>query len=149
MRTASQPYGCISSYLVSDAAPAPSPTPCACASLRMATRVVNRLYDQALAPAGITTTAYSILSRLDREGPQAIGALAARTGVGPDDLSRELRPLVDDGLLDGAPDGWTRAAGVVEPTRAGRKKLERALPLWRQAQDELAQRVRRGADVSR
>jgi DNA-binding MarR family transcriptional regulator len=28
---------------------------------------------------------------------------------------------------------------VIEPTRAGRKKLERALPLWRQAQDELAQ----------
>jgi DNA-binding MarR family transcriptional regulator len=137
MRTASPSMGVYPPIFVSDAAPASSP--CTCASLRMATRVVNRRYDQALAPAGITTTAYSILSRLDREGPQAIGVLAARMALDRTTLSRELRPLVDDGLLTVRPDRMDTRRRVIEPTRAGRKKLERALPLWRQAQDELAQ----------
>jgi len=104
----------------------------------MATRVVNRHYDTTLAPAGITTTAYSILSRLDREGSQPIGALAARMALDRTTLSRELRPLVDSGLLAVRTDDADTRRRVVELTAAGRRKLARALPLWRQAQDELA-----------
>ncbi len=105
----------------------------------MATRVVNRLYDQALAPAGITTTAYSILSRLDREGPQPIGVLAGRMALDRTTLSRELRPLVENGLLTVSTDKEDTRRRVVEPTRAGRAKFARAVPLWRQAQNDLAE----------
>jgi DNA-binding MarR family transcriptional regulator len=105
----------------------------------MATRVVNRLYDQALAPAGITTTAYSILSRLDREGPQPIGVLAGRMAIDRTTLSRELRPLVENGLLTVSTDKEDTRRRVVEPTRAGRTKFARAVPLWRQAQNDLAE----------
>jgi DNA-binding MarR family transcriptional regulator len=105
----------------------------------MAARVVNRQYDRALAPAGLTTTAFSILSRLDREGPQAIGALAARMALDRTTLSRELRPLVDEGLLTVRTDDVDARRRVVESTAAGREKLARARPLWRVAQRELAQ----------
>src|SRR5262249_39812841 len=39
------------------------PTECVCTALRMATRSVNRLYDRALAQAGLRVTGYAILSR--------------------------------------------------------------------------------------
>jgi DNA-binding MarR family transcriptional regulator len=116
---------------------APTQSICACTSLRMATRLVNRHYDRVLAPAGITTTAYSLLSRLDREGPQPIGVLAGRLAMDRTTLSRELRPLVEDGLVAAKPDKADSRRRIVALTRSGRGKLERARPLWRRAQDEL------------
>jgi DNA-binding MarR family transcriptional regulator len=110
----------------------------------MATRVVNRHYDRALAPAGLTTTAYSILSRLDREGPQAIGVLAGRLALDRTTLSRELRPPVDGRLLAVRVDGADSRRRIVEMTAAGRVTLEKARPLWQRAQDELVQTF--GAD---
>jgi DNA-binding MarR family transcriptional regulator len=117
----------------------PTQSICACTSLRMATRLVNRHYDRVLAPAGITTTAYSLLSRLEREGPQPIGVLAGRLAMDRTTLSRELRPLVEDGLVAAKRDQVDARRRVVELTRSGRAKLERARPLWRRAQDELFQ----------
>jgi len=105
----------------------------------MAGRVVNRHYDRALAPAGITTTAYSILARLDREGPQPIGVLAGRLALDRTTLSRELRPLAAAGLVAVRPDKADSRRRVIGLSAAGRKKLTRARPLWQRAQDELAE----------
>ena len=70
----------------------------------MASRVVTRHYDSALAPVGLSTSSYSILSRTAREGPLPLGALAARLAMDRTTLSRELAPLVDAGLVEAEPD---------------------------------------------
>jgi hypothetical protein len=49
--------------------PEPLETTCVCTTLRMTTRSIARLYDDALAPAGLRTTEYSILARLRIDGP--------------------------------------------------------------------------------
>ena len=76
----------------------PVESPCVCATLRMTTRAVARLYDQELAPHGLRTTQYSILARLEVEGPMSIGHLAARLAMDRTTLSREAAPLVRAGL---------------------------------------------------
>jgi DNA-binding MarR family transcriptional regulator len=104
----------------------------------MASRVVTRRYDRALAPAGLSAASYSILARLDAEGSMALGELAARLALERTTLSRELRPLVDAGLarLDGDP--GDRRRRLVELAPAGSRALARARPRWAAAQEELA-----------
>jgi DNA-binding MarR family transcriptional regulator len=104
----------------------------------MATRVVVRHYDRSLAPAGLKTSAYSILSRLDREGSQTIGSLAASLAMDRTTLSREIAPLVERGLLEVRPGERDRRQKVLAVSRAGRALLKRARPLWSKAQAELA-----------
>ena len=69
----------------------------------MATRLVTRHYDRALAPVGLSTNGYSILARLGRLGPLPLGALAARLGIDRSTLSREIAPLVAAGLVEARP----------------------------------------------
>jgi len=111
---------------------------CVCTSLRMASRVVARRYDRALAPAGLSAASYSILARLDAEGAMALGELAARLALERTTLSRELRPLVDVGLARIAGDPGDRRRRMAELTPAGARAVARARPLWAAAQDELA-----------
>jgi DNA-binding MarR family transcriptional regulator len=115
----------------------PAPSICVCTSLRMATRVVTRHYDRALAPVGLSTSAYSILSRIDREGPKPLGALASRLAMDRTTLSRELTPLVDDGLVEALPDPEDRRRRIVALTDRGSSLVAEARPLWAAAQKAL------------
>src|SRR5438105_14675388 len=47
----------------------PSARECNCLAIRQASRHVSQFYDQILAPSGIRTTQFAILSRLQRSGP--------------------------------------------------------------------------------
>jgi DNA-binding MarR family transcriptional regulator len=104
----------------------------------MASRAITRHYDRALAPVGLTTSAYAILSRTSTEGPLPLGALAARLAMDRTTLSRELTPLLDAGLLTAATDGVDRRRRVVALTRKGAALVKRARPLWARAQKEVA-----------
>jgi DNA-binding MarR family transcriptional regulator len=104
----------------------------------MATRVVARHYDRALAPVGLTTNAYSLLSRLEREGAQTVGSLAAGLAMDRTTLSREIAPLVDRGYVDCRPGANDRRQRVLEVTRSGASLVKRAGPLWSRAQEELS-----------
>jgi len=92
----------------------------------MASRHVTRHYDRALAPAGITTNAYSILARLDREGRLPLGALAARLAMDRTTLSREVAPLVDAGLVDAEPCPDDRRKRLLSLTDAGAARVAAA-----------------------
>jgi DNA-binding MarR family transcriptional regulator len=104
-----------------------------CSSLRMATRSVNRLYDRALAPAGLRVTGYSIISRLNEEGPLSVGELAGRLAMDRTTCTREVAPLVKSGLVEdaGAAD---RRRRVLRLTSLGASKRAEAYPLWERVQ---------------
>jgi DNA-binding MarR family transcriptional regulator len=112
----------------------PVESPCVCATLRMTTRAVARLYDRSLAPHGLRTTQYSILARLEVEGPAPVGHLAARLAMDRTTLAREVAPLVRVGLVEEAPGDDDRRRRVLALSPAGRARLEAARPAWREAQ---------------
>jgi len=66
---------------------------CNCLAIRQAARHVTQIYDQHLAPAGLRTTQFSVLARLDRLGPVAIHELAASLVMDRTTMGRALRPL--------------------------------------------------------
>ena len=99
----------------------------------MATRTVTRAYDDALRPAGLRTTQYSILARLRFEGPSTLTKLAERLVLDRTTLARELEPLRRRGLLTVIP-GADRRSRRVSLTEAGCSALRAARPLWEAAQ---------------
>jgi DNA-binding MarR family transcriptional regulator len=112
-----------------------APAICNCLALRQAARHATQLYDRHLAPEGLRTTQYSILSKLSRLGPQSINALSAMMVMDRTTTTRAVRPLERDRLVAIAPgeDGRTR---VVRLTAAGEKRAKAAAARWREAQRE-------------
>ncbi len=105
----------------------------------MASRFVTRHYDRALAPAGISANGYSLLVRLGDEGPLPVGGLAARLAMDRSTLSREIAPLIENGLVENAGDVNDRRRRMLALSPAGHLRIEEAHPLWARAQGELVE----------
>jgi DNA-binding MarR family transcriptional regulator len=111
---------------------------CTCGSLRRASRRVSQFYDTALAPIGIKSTQYSILSEIERgrlEGPVTMRELAAAMVMDRSTLGHNLRPLQRDRLLALRLQPRDRRKRYVELTAQGRSVLRRARRMWRAAEE--------------
>ena len=113
---------------------------CACGRLRRATRALTQLYDDFLAPAGLRVTQFSLLRTLQRDGTLRINELAARLLLDRTALSRNLDPLVDQGLVDivRGHDARTREVAI---SRKGATALKAAMPHWERAQSEVTRHL--------
>ena len=113
---------------------------CACGRLRRAARALTQLYDDAMAPAGLRVTQFSLLRTLANEGPRRITELADRQLLDRTALSRNLDPLIEKGLVAVAPgrDARTREVAL---TAKGTAALRRAEPYWKEAQADVAARI--------
>lgn len=119
-------------------APAAGPQGCTHFKLRQVQRRVSQRYDRALAPSGLKTTQYSLLSHVIKLGPLRPGTLARAMAMDASTLTRNLRPLVDAGWVAlGA--GADRRSRLVRITEAGLAKRAQASLCWRAAQDDLNQ----------
>jgi len=123
----------------SPAAPVPRPVSgCTCARLRRLTRRMTALYDRELSPTGLRLTQYSLLATLRREaqgGGIPVSDLASAMDMDRTTLTRNLRPLLDQGLVElGADpaDARVRRAAI---TAKGNRAFLDAMPHWRIAQD--------------
>lgn len=109
---------------------------CYTTALRKASRRLTALYDEALAPSGLRSTQYAILSELVG-GPVAINELAQALVVDRSGLGHSLRPLQRDGLIQLDRDPGDRRSVRVTLTEEGRRRHRRARTLWRAAQDRV------------
>ncbi len=109
------------------------PANCTCFNLRKATRAVTQAYDQALKPSGLRATQFSLLGAVEKHGPVGMTALARALVTDRTTLTRNLKPLIALGLLR-VVDGADRRERPIALTAAGRKRLAKAMPMWREAQ---------------
>jgi DNA-binding MarR family transcriptional regulator len=123
--------------------PMVKPGECNCFAIRSAARHISQLYDQFLAPAGLRTTQFSILSRLKRLGPQTINALADAMVMDRTTLGRNILPLERDGLIRIEPAPSDRRAKELHLTKSGEKRLQAAFTGWQQAQAQFEARYGR------
>jgi DNA-binding MarR family transcriptional regulator len=112
---------------------------CHCALLRRTARRVTQLYDEALAPAGIRLTQYSLLATVEREGSIALTPLAGALGMDRTTLTRNLAPLVARKLL--VLENAKGRTKLVRLTARGAKLLLAAYPHWLVAQRTFAKRL--------
>ena len=108
-------------------------TKCACTRVRRAARSLTDLYDVALEPVDLKITQFSVLRTIDRMGLVNISILAAEMALDRSTLGRNLKLLKRRGLVD-LFEGKDLRERTVTLTSRARRLLEKAIPLWDQAQ---------------
>ena len=116
------------------------PGSCAHFNLRRADRVMTRLYDEMLRPSGLKSTQFTLLAAVRLMGPVTVNALAAGIVMDRTTLTRNLRPLKKERWIAVEP-GKDRRVREVTLTAEGRRVLEKAYPLWREAQASVSERL--------
>lgn len=113
---------------------------CACRKMRETSRKITRMYDEYLRPAGIKATQFTMLAVVARKDEATLTELAKTLGMERTTLSRNLRPLERNGLIEISAEGYRRARSA-NITNKGIAVMEKALPLWRSAQKSLKRRL--------
>ena len=113
-----------------------SPAECTCFRIRSAARRVTQIYSQHLAPTGLKISQFSLLGFVCAEGPVSIGRLSELLATDRTTLTRNLKPLLDNGVIERAASGDKRRHELAA-TAAGRALFKRALPLWSAAEQEV------------
>lgn len=113
-----------------------SPAECTCFRIRSAARRVTQIYSQHLAPTGLKISQFSLLGFVCAEGPVSIGRLSELLATDRTTLTRNLKPLLADGVIERAASG-DRRRHELAATAAGRALFKRALPLWSAAEQEV------------
>src|SRR5260221_8105305 len=114
-------------------------TMCACQQVRMAASAITRAYDAALRPVGLRSTQFTVLVAARVANGIPLNRLATVLGLERTTLTRSLAGMEKEGLIRvESVDGRTRNVVL---TQAGKERIDRALPLWNQAQQNLRKRL--------
>lgn len=117
-----------------------SPDVCYCLAGRRSARFLTRLYETHLAPLGITSSQFSILSLLEYYPGITVVELAGRMEMERTTLLRTVKPLKDQGLVVEGSEKQGRAV-LLYLSEAGLKMLVDARPCWEAAQREFEEKV--------
>jgi DNA-binding MarR family transcriptional regulator len=109
---------------------------CLASKLRMASRAITQRYDDAIADSGIRSTQFTLLVALAQAPLVPLSKLAEVLVMDRTTLTRNLTPLVREGLVEArsAEDKRVRAFAL---SAEGKRMLERALLGWRKAQADM------------
>jgi DNA-binding MarR family transcriptional regulator len=112
---------------------------CIATRLRMADRVITKVYDDAFRPLGLKVTQMSMLVVAEDRGFIRQSEVGAELQLDDSTLSRNRERMRADGWLEAVSADDARVHSY-RLTEAGRALLDRAIPAWRGAQRE-AQRL--------
>jgi DNA-binding MarR family transcriptional regulator len=99
---------------------------------------MTALYDRELAPTGLRLTQYSLLATLRRKAKDdgvPVSDLASAMDMDRTTLTRNLRPLLDQGLVELGADPTDARVRRALITAKGSAVFVGAMPYWRVAQD--------------
>jgi DNA-binding MarR family transcriptional regulator len=105
---------------------------CVCWVVRRAARILTRIYDEALAPAGLTSMQLGTLDSLSDLGEATLTRLAEETGHERSATWRGLQPLIAKGYVVRADPSGRADRYRISPE--GKAKLDEAMVLWRTVQ---------------
>jgi len=108
---------------------------CIALRLRMLSRAVTRIYNQALRPYVLTISQMSILVAISCLGEAKQQDVYQALHLEKSTLSRDVARMRRRGWLDDVPGEDGRTA-LLRITPAGRRLLEEAIPAWQQAQEQ-------------
>ncbi len=112
---------------------------CAGWSARLAARRITQFLEKRMEPSGLSLAQFGLMAQVAATRDDTLGALALRTGLDQSTLSRNLRSLERDGLVEIAATGKDLRRRAVWLTEKGARNLESALPVWREAHRALSE----------
>jgi len=120
---------------------------CAGWNSRLAARRISQFLDRELQETGLSAAQLSLMAQIAAAADDTLGALARSTGLEQSTLSRNLRTLEGQGLIEIAVVESDLRRRAVWLTETGARRLEAAIPLWRKAHLRLARHL--SADLPR
>ena len=108
---------------------------CIATRLRMANRVITKVYDDALRPLGLKVTQMSMLVVAEDRGLIRQSEVRAELQMDDSTLSRNLELMRANGWLEEVSGDDARVHSF-RLTEAGRALFEKAIPAWRGAQEQ-------------
>ena len=91
--------------------------------------------------SGFSITQFGLVAQIAAAPDDTLGALAERTGLDQSTLSRNLRALETAGLVEIAIADEDQRRRAVWLTEEGARRLQRAIPVWREAHGALEKRL--------
>ncbi len=125
--------------LVSDARAAADA--CACWASRLAARRITNFLDERMLGSGFSIAQFGLMVQIAAAPDDTLGALAERTGLDQSTLSRNLRAREAAGLVEIALADHDQRRRAVWLTEEGARRLQAAIPVWREAHAALEQRL--------
>jgi DNA-binding MarR family transcriptional regulator len=114
---------------------------CAGWNSRLAARRITQFLDREMAGLGLTVAQLGLMAQIAVISDDTLGALAQRTGLDQSTLSRNLRTLEGEGLVEIAAVETDLRRRMVWLTETGARRLEAAIPIWRAAHAKLTKRL--------
>lgn len=112
------------------------PTICTVMRLRRSTRKATRVYDRHFTELGIGIAQFGILQAITFAKHGSISEIADSIDMERSTLTRNLRPLVNTGLVN-IEEGKNKRVRSVSLTNEGLQLLKTARRTWRKAQAEV------------
>lgn len=119
---------------------------CAGLNSRLVARRITQFLESELAGANVTLAQLGLMAQIAATPDDTIAALVMRTGLDQSTLSRNLRALEAEGLVEIAIVESDLRRRAVWLTEKGARRLEQAIPLWRDANARLSRHV--GTDLA-
>jgi DNA-binding MarR family transcriptional regulator len=110
---------------------------CIAVRLRLLNRVVTKIYNQALRPHGLTVSQLNILVAVSYLGQAKQQDICNALHLEKSTLSRDLARMRERGWVTETP-GDDGRSSLLRVSAHGGKLLQKAIPAWRQAQQEAA-----------
>jgi DNA-binding MarR family transcriptional regulator len=113
---------------------------CAGWASRLAARRITNFLEERMQGSGLSLAQFGLMAQIAAAPDDTLGALAERTGLEQSTLSRNLRGLEAAGLVEITVTGEDQRRRAVWLTEEGARRLETAMPVWRDAHEALAER---------
>jgi DNA-binding MarR family transcriptional regulator len=109
---------------------------CKCLKMRMASRIATQFYDKKLKPIKIKITQFTILSVIASNNNKTVSSLSSELLMDRTTLTRSLDILIKQKLIKNIRSTDARER-IVQLTTQGHVVLEQAIPLWKEAEEEI------------
>jgi len=111
---------------------------CAGMNIRLAARRITRFLEARMQETDLSLAQFGLMTHIAAAETDTIGALAERSGLDQSTLSRNLRGLEQAGLVEITVVEKDLRRRAVWLTEKGARRLEAAIPAWRQAHAALS-----------
>ena len=106
---------------------------CLASRVRQLSRIVTRVYDDAMRPLGITASQFTLLTQLAQQDGITAVEIGFTLDIEKSTLSRNLKRLLALGLIEMDPPAGRRGRGL-HLTPKGHAAIKDAYPVWSEAQ---------------
>jgi DNA-binding MarR family transcriptional regulator len=106
---------------------------CIATRIRQLSRIITRVYDDALRPLGITASQFTLLSQLAQQDGVTAVEIGFTLDIEKSTLSRNLKRLIDLGLILMDRPAGRRGRGL-HLTPKGQAVIKEGYPVWQWAQ---------------